>query len=99
MYGDPSYTVYFTNATNIVFTNNYVERGYYGYYVIENANPTISGNIQWNNNTDTTPYPNSPPPPTTGSVSINDVTIAKAIAARRQRPSLSHAAAVRRHST
>jgi hypothetical protein len=57
MYGDPSYTVYFTNATNIVFTNNYVDRGYYGYYVIENANPTNRNNVEWDNRIDPIPYP------------------------------------------
>ena len=61
--GTPSYTVYFEdktgtpNITNINFTNNYVQRGAAGYYDIVNSNPTMSGNVQWNNNTDPTPYP------------------------------------------
>jgi pectate lyase len=58
MLGDPSYTVYFNkDATNIVFTNNYVERGYYGYYVSDGAMPPMSGNVQWDNRKDPIPYP------------------------------------------
>lgn len=65
--GTPSYAVYFEdktgtpNITNISFTNNYVQRGAAGYYDIVNSNPTMSGNVQWNNNTDPTPYPSSVP--------------------------------------
>ncbi|MFC7700484.1 Ig-like domain-containing protein [Bradyrhizobium sp. GCM10028915] len=65
--GTPSYAVYFEdktgtpNLTNIAFTNNYVQRGAAGYYEIVHANPTMSGNVEWNNNTDPTPYPTSLP--------------------------------------
>jgi parallel beta-helix repeat protein len=59
--GDPSATIYVygPNTTNVSITNNYVEKGNWYYYATENANPTISGNIEWNNRTDTTPYPTS----------------------------------------
>jgi Right handed beta helix region len=60
--GDPAATIYVwgPNTTNVSITNNYLEKGFWFYYQINNANPTISGNIEWNNNTDPTPYPNSP---------------------------------------
>lgn len=47
--GQPSYITYFTNCTNARFTNNYIERGAYGYLWIDNANPTVTGNYAWNN--------------------------------------------------
>ena len=77
--GDPAATIYVygPNTTNVSITNNYVEKGNWFYYATSNATPTISGNIEWNNKTDPTPYPNSPPPPATGSVSINNVTISE----------------------
>ena len=66
--GDPAATVYVygPNTTNVSITNNYVEKGNWYYYATSNANPTISGNIEWNNKTDATPYPtSSPTPPST----------------------------------
>ncbi|MFC7700491.1 right-handed parallel beta-helix repeat-containing protein [Bradyrhizobium sp. GCM10028915] len=51
--GTPSYAVYFeaktTNGaiTSIDFTNNYVERGAYGYYLVLNSNPTFRNNVEW----------------------------------------------------
>jgi hypothetical protein len=61
--GDPAATIYVygPNTTNVSITNNYVEKGNWFYYATDNANPTISGNIEWNNKTDPTPYPNSAP--------------------------------------
>jgi len=61
--GDPAATVYVygPNTTNVSITNNYVEKGNWYYYATSNANPTISGNIEWNNKTDATPYPTSVP--------------------------------------
>jgi Bacterial Ig-like domain/Bacterial Ig domain/Right handed beta helix region len=61
--GDPAAAIYVygPNTTNVSITNNYVEKGFWFYYSIDNANPTISGNIEWNNKTDTTPYPSTTP--------------------------------------
>ena len=83
LYGDPerrdpasTIYVYGPNTTNVSITNNYVEKGIWlNTIATSNANPTIAGNIEWNNKTDPIPYPNSPP--ATGSVSINDVTISE----------------------
>lgn len=33
--------------TGVSITNNYVEKGYWGYYVIEKASPAMSGNIEF----------------------------------------------------
>lgn len=33
--------------TGVSITNNYVEKGYYGYYNIEKASPTMSGNVEF----------------------------------------------------
>ena len=33
--------------TNVSITNNYVEKGHWGYYNIENASPRMSGNIEF----------------------------------------------------
>src|SRR5215475_10078839 len=52
--GDPAATIYVygPNTTNVSITNNYVEKGNWFYYSTDNASPTISGNIEWNNKTD-----------------------------------------------
>jgi hypothetical protein len=61
--GDPAATVYVygPNTTNVSIVDNYVEKGHWFYYSTSNANPTISGNIEWDNKTDPTPYPASAP--------------------------------------
>ena len=61
--GDPAASVYVygPNTTNVSVTNNYVEKGQWFYYAVDNANPTISGNVEWDNTTDPTPYPSSVP--------------------------------------
>ncbi len=61
--GDPAATVYVygPNTTNVSITNNYIEKGEWYYVATSNASPTLSGNIQWNNKTDATPYPTSAP--------------------------------------
>jgi hypothetical protein len=61
--GDPAATVYVygPNVTNVSIVDNYVEKGYWFYYSTSNANPTISGNIEWDNKTDPIPYPASAP--------------------------------------
>jgi len=60
--GDPAATIYVygPNTTNVSITGNYVEKGNWFYYATNNANPTISGNIEWNNKIDPTPYPSGP---------------------------------------
>jgi hypothetical protein len=66
--GDPAAMIYVygPNTTNVSITNNYVEKGNWYYYATSNATPTLSGNIEWNNKTDATPYPtSSPTPPST----------------------------------
>jgi hypothetical protein len=70
MTGDPSFTVYVESTTrpitNVTVENNYVEKGIYGYFNVANSTPIIRNNVQWNNNTDPTPYPTSTPnPPST----------------------------------
>jgi hypothetical protein len=70
MTGDPSYTVYVESTTrpitNVTVENNYVEKGIYGYFYVTNSTPILRNNVQWNNNTDATPYPTSSPnPPST----------------------------------
>ena len=56
--------------TNVAITNNYVEKGHWGYYNIEKASPTMSGNILFEPgqlptdpvptpDSDTGPHPNS----------------------------------------
>lgn len=52
--------VYGPNTTNVSILNNYVEKGFWFYYAIDNANPTISGNIEWEEGVDPTPYPGPP---------------------------------------
>ncbi|MCA6119976.1 hypothetical protein J6524_34710 [Bradyrhizobium sp. WSM 1738] len=65
MAGDPSFTLYVESTThpitNVTVENNYVERGIYGYFNVVNSTPIIRNNVQWNNNTDATPYPTSAP--------------------------------------
>ncbi|WP_156952374.1 Ig-like domain-containing protein [Bradyrhizobium sp. WSM1743] len=71
MTGDASYTVYVTRGagavTNVTVENNYVERGMYGYFNVDASpgltppTPTMSGNIEWDNTKDPTPYPSSVP--------------------------------------
>ena len=62
--GDPAATVYVygPNTTNVSITNNYIETGNWYYVATSNASPTLSGNIQWDNKTDATPYPTSAHP-------------------------------------
>ena len=64
MYGDPSYTIYVESTTrpitNVTLENNYVERGIYGYYNIQNSNPVVRNNVQWQEGVDPTPYPSGP---------------------------------------
>ncbi|MCK1348599.1 hypothetical protein IVB52_35045 [Bradyrhizobium sp. CW11] len=71
MTGDSSYTLYVESTTspitNVTVENNYVERGIYGYFNVVNSSPTISNNVQWNNDTDPTPYPSSVPSPSSPS--------------------------------
>jgi hypothetical protein len=61
MYGDPSYAVYVESTTrritNVTVENNYVERGYYGYFNVVNSTPIIRNNIQWDNQKNPIPYP------------------------------------------
>jgi hypothetical protein len=67
--GRPAYAVYVygsgnaagTTTTNVSVTNNYIEKGLYGYIATDKASPTISGNIEWDNTKDSTPYPSSLP--------------------------------------
>ncbi|MFG3591859.1 Ig-like domain-containing protein [Bradyrhizobium sp. RDI18] len=82
MLGDPSFTMY-TDAstsngaiTNVLIENNYLDRGYYGYISVTNSSPTIRNNVQWNNNTDPTPYPTSAPPPPSTPTAPSAPTIA-----------------------
>jgi hypothetical protein len=63
MFGNPSYSMYVAGPpekgaiTNVVIENNYIERGYYGYFVVENSKPTIRNNIEWDNQINPIPYP------------------------------------------
>ena len=80
LYGNASYTIYVEETrgyqiTNVSVTDNYVEKGQYGYYDIVGNTPVMSGNVTWWEGVDPTPYPNSTS--ATGSVSINDVTISE----------------------
>lgn len=67
MLGGAAYTVHVDQKTgqsgtitNVAIENNYLERGYYG-YISDNSHATILNNVQWNNNSDPTPYPTSLP--------------------------------------
>ncbi|SDG37937.1 hypothetical protein SAMN05216338_100192 [Bradyrhizobium sp. Rc2d] len=66
--GDPKYGVpasdvyvYGPDTTNVTVSNNYMQKPYWDYVAVSNANPTISGNVEWDNSTDPTPYPSSVP--------------------------------------
>jgi hypothetical protein len=63
--------VYGPNTTNVTVENNYMEKPISDYVAVSNANPTMSGNVFWDNRTDATPYPssvpNSPSTPTSPS--------------------------------
>jgi len=68
LYGDPKHGdpasdvyVYGPNTTNVTVENNYMEKPISDYVAVLNANPTMSGNVEWDNNTDATPYPGSVP--------------------------------------
>ena len=76
--GDPAATIYVygPNTTNVSITNNYVEKGNWYYYATSNASPTLSGNIEWNNKTDATPYPTSAPTPPSTPTTPSAPTIA-----------------------
>jgi hypothetical protein len=62
MYGYPSYAMYVAAVTpngaitNVVIENNYIERGAYGYIAVENSEPTIRNNIEWDNRKNSIPY-------------------------------------------
>jgi hypothetical protein len=65
--GGAAYTVHVDQKTgqsgtitNVVIENNYLERGYYG-YIADNSNAAILNNVQWDNNSDPTPYPTLAP--------------------------------------
>ena len=65
-----SYTLYSEAASGHtvsgVVTNNYIERGLYGYVTFVGNNPVYTGNVLWNEGVVPTPYPTapqSPPPP------------------------------------
>jgi Right handed beta helix region len=64
MYGNPSYTIYVESTTrpitNVTLQDNYVERGLYGYYNIQNSNPVVRNNVEWREGVDPTPYPSGP---------------------------------------
>ena len=61
MTGDPSYTLYVQSTgrpiTNVTVENNYVERGIYGYFYVQNSTPIIRNNVQWDNRKNPIPYP------------------------------------------
>ncbi|MCK1346448.1 right-handed parallel beta-helix repeat-containing protein, partial [Bradyrhizobium sp. CW11] len=61
MTGDPSYTLYVEAAvspiTNVTIENNYVERGIYGYFNVQNSTPMIRNNVLWDNQKNPIPYP------------------------------------------
>jgi len=68
LYGDPKHGdpasdvyVYGPNTTNVTVENNYMEKPISDYVAVLNANPTMSGNVEWDNNTNATPYPGSAP--------------------------------------
>ena len=65
LYGGASYTVYVEETrgyqiTNVSLTDNYVEKGQYGYYNIVGNTPVMSGNVTWWEGVDPTPYPTGP---------------------------------------
>lgn len=61
--GNPSYAIY-VNGTNVALTNNYIMKGAYGYFVVNDQHPpTMSGNVLWDDQLDPTPYPVNPPVP------------------------------------
>ena len=66
--GEASYTLYAVEGngqmTGIVITNNYIERGIYGYINVVGNTPTITNNVQWQEGVNPTPYPSSPGSPT-----------------------------------
>ena len=70
--GDPAATIYVygPNTTNVLIENNYVEKGNWFYYATSNATPVIRNNVEWNNNTDPTPYPDQTPDTTPPSAPI-----------------------------
>ncbi|SDG37903.1 Right handed beta helix region [Bradyrhizobium sp. Rc2d] len=85
--GDPKYGVpasdvyvYGPDTTNVTVSNNYMQKPYWDYVAVSNANPTISGNVEWDNSTDPTPYPSSvpttPSTPTATSSSLSTPTTA-----------------------
>lgn len=75
LYGGPADTIQLVQKelpgtlTNLVIENNFMAMGEYGYILQQNGTSygnaalpaTISGNVQWNNATDPTPYPTSVP--------------------------------------
>jgi hypothetical protein len=79
MTGDPSYTLYVESTTspitNATVENNYVDRGIYGYFNVVNSTPIMSNNVQWNNDTDPTPYPTSLPTPPSSAPPVTQPTV------------------------
>jgi hypothetical protein len=62
MYGEPSYTIYSEGhppnvIRNFIIEDNYIERGGYGYILIQNSQPTVRNNVQWQQGVDPTPPP------------------------------------------
>lgn len=50
--GNPAYNIYVDGRadggpiTGVAITNNYLEKGVYGYYSVDNSTPVISGNVE-----------------------------------------------------
>lgn len=62
MMGDPSYTMYVAESgghqiTDVLVENNYLEMGFYGYFLLENndASIVIQDNVEWDEGVDATP--------------------------------------------
>ena len=86
MAGNVGYNVYVDGRasggpiTNVSITNNKLEKGFYGYYSVDNSSPTISGNEErpkgyaWP--TDPEPEPEPEPEPMPDTITLVAVTIA-----------------------
>ena len=82
--GDPGYDLYVEGrlnggpVTNVSITNNVIVDGHYGDYSIVDADPTFSNNFTYPPGTTVTTDPTGgTQPPTSGSVSINDISISE----------------------
>nr|WP_281380515.1 right-handed parallel beta-helix repeat-containing protein [Mycoplana azooxidifex] len=80
--GDSGYPVYVDGRANggpitgVTISNNHIEKGYYGYYNIENSKPVLSGNVEYPRNGapepgDGTVSPDPTPTPTPGNKVID----------------------------